>query len=123
MVQSYLASVVSKAGLGKSSFFPQMRFLKYGKSGSVPPHVDLARTSPEGIRSTHTFILYTHSCGEGGATVLLDHIPTASKPDHVEIARIAPARSTLLLFPHMTPHEGLPAGDAKVLLRGEMLFS
>jgi hypothetical protein len=120
----YLSLYIQEAGLANAYFFPQMRFLDYPPNGYVPPHVDLARTNSDGLRSTHTFILYLTSSSDhdGGATILLKEIPTKLTPEVTEIARIIPKRSSLLLFPHLTPHEGRPAFSSKILLRGEMVF-
>jgi len=100
---------------------PQMRFLRYFEvGGSLPPHVDLARTDNRGRRSTHTFILYLDGCREGaeggGETVLLHE----AKGEE-EWARVAPKRGRLLVFPHMTPHMAREVTRIpKLLLRGEL---
>jgi hypothetical protein len=109
-----------------------MRFLSYSRPGGyLPPHVDLSRTS-NGLRSTHTFILYLQDCVAGGETALLHSIPPCpSEPgarcsmtncdESFVLALVTPKRGRLLLFPHECPHEGRETVDVpKTLLRGEL---
>ena len=99
---------------------PHMRFLDYERPGSaLAPHVDLCRVDSEtGRRSTHTFILYLHTCESGGETVLLESL--SSK---VELAAVAPVRGRLLAFPHICPHMGAVVNHVpKLLLRGEIIL-
>ncbi len=109
-----------------------MRFLSYSRPGGyLPPHVDLSRTS-NGLRSTHTFILYLQDCVAGGETALLHSIPPCpSDPgarcsmtncdESFVLALVTPKRGRLLLFPHDCPHEGRETVDVpKTLLRGEL---
>ena len=108
--------------------FPHMRFLNYTSSGTVlAPHIDLCRVNPfcrtsdkqtPEHRSTHTFILYLTDCEHGGETSLLEEVTAdGSAPS---LAKVSPRRGRLLIFPHVTPHEGLEVVDApKILLRGE----
>jgi len=108
--------------------FPHMRFLNYTSSGTVlAPHIDLCRVNPfcrtsdkqtPEHRSTHTFILYLTDCEHGGETSLLEEVTAdGSAPS---LTKVSPRRGRLLIFPHVTPHEGLEVVDApKILLRGE----
>merc|ERR1712176_592960 len=94
--------------------FPHMRFLKYSSSGIVlPPHIDLCRVNPfcrpsdkhnPNHRSTHTFILYLSDCQQGGETSLLNEVTADGSA--VSIAKVSPRKGRLLIFPHLTPHEG-----------------
>ena len=95
-----------------------MRFLHYETVGGfLPAHIDLARTGPEGSRSTHTFILYLADCAAGGETALLRTLGR----DAAALAVVQPRRGRLLLFPHVCPHEGRAVVDVpKLLLRGEL---
>lgn len=106
--------------------FPHMRFLNYRQSGSVlAPHVDLFKKDGKtGMRSTHTFILYLTDCENGGETALLKELPSGGPSAHQPkvIAKITPKRGRLLLFPHLTPHEGREVISVpKLLLRGEAI--
>jgi hypothetical protein len=103
---------------------PHMRFLCYKQVGGIlPPHIDLSRTDRNGNMSTHTFILYLTSCSTGGETSLLHKINCDSNCMPINIiAKVKPVRGRLLLFPHITPHEGNKVENVpKLLLRGEML--
>ena len=109
--------------------FPHMRFLNYSSSGTVlPPHIDLCRVNPfcrpsdkqnPKHRSTHTFILYLTDCQNGGETSLLEEVTAdGSAPS---LAKVSPRKGRLLIFPHVTPHEGMEVVDVpKILLRGEL---
>jgi hypothetical protein len=109
--------------------FPHMRFLNYSSSGTVlPPHIDLCRVNPfcrpsdkqnPKHRSTHTFILYLTDCQNGGETSLLEEVTAdGSAPS---LAKVSPRKGRLLIFPHLTPHEGMEVVDVpKILLRGEL---
>jgi hypothetical protein len=120
--------------------YPHMRFLNYRQAGTIlAPHIDLCRvdscftacsmiTQPLGLpvlpstaiqRSTHTFILYLTDCDRGGETCLLGDVTGPQRS--VILAKVAPRRGRLLVFPHATPHEGLQVMDVpKILLRGEV---
>lgn len=100
---------------------PHMRFLDYELAGSeLAPHVDLCRVdSDSGERSTHTFILYLQSCESGGETVLLESLTSKAV-----LAKVAPIRGRLLLFPHNCPHMGATVVQVpKLLLRGEAILT
>jgi 2OG-Fe(II) oxygenase superfamily/Ankyrin repeats (many copies) len=100
---------------------PQMRFLSYSESGAtLAPHIDLSRTDPRTeARSTHSFLLYLTSCAQGGETSLIGDVTGEGR--NVVLARVAPKRGRLLIFPHRCPHEGLVVVDTpKVLVRGEL---
>eukprot|EP00536_Pseudo-nitzschia_multiseries_P009215 jgi/Psemu1/200153/e_gw1.252.20.1 len=110
--------------------FPHMRFLHYSRAGAVlAPHIDLCRVNPfyhqsgqqhpRNYRSTHTFILYLTECSAGGETRLLEEVTAdGSSP---ALATVSPRRGRLLVFPHVTPHEGREVIDVpKILLRGEL---
>jgi hypothetical protein len=102
---------------------PHMRFLSYSEPGTVLlPHTDLHRADLfSGIHSTHTFILYLKTCETGGETVLLGQTHGPER-DRV-LASIAPRRGRLLLFPHLTPHEGKEVTHVpKLLIRGEVIL-
>lgn len=109
--------------------FPHMRFLNYASSGTVlPPHIDLCRINPfcrpsdnqnPKHRSTHTFILYLTDCQTGGDTNLLEEVTADGSA--ACLANVSPRRGRLLIFPHLTPHEGTEVVDVpKILLRGEL---
>ncbi|GKY99323.1 hypothetical protein MPSEU_000887400 [Mayamaea pseudoterrestris] len=101
-----------------------MRFLSYAVPGAtLLPHTDLHRVElTTGIHSTHTFILYLTSCCSGGETSLLEH--TSGPGRHEVRAKVTPIRGRLLLFPHLTPHEGNEVVDVpKLLIRGEVIIS
>ena len=127
-----------------------MRFLCYNEAGGdLAPHVDLARTDPlTGVRSTHTFLLYLRDCATGGETALRKwmrepcvHTACSSlaypQPKaegmagsisinfaaaEASIAKVAPRRGRLLVFPHLCPHEGCEVvSTPKILLRGELV--
>jgi hypothetical protein len=100
-----------------------MRFLVYQhEGGAVTPHIDLSRTVGE-VSSTHTFILYLKDCAEGGETNILDRIPTKHQTCTI-VRSIKPKYGRMVIFPHHTPHEGLPVISVpKVLLRGELSLS
>ncbi|KAL3919237.1 MAG: hypothetical protein SGILL_003853, partial [Bacillariaceae sp.] len=109
--------------------YPHMRFLNYTQPGTIlAPHIDLCRVDPfascdnqqqQLSRSTHTFILYLADCCDGGETCLLEDVSGDGR--EVVLAKIAPRRGRLLIFPHATPHEGLEVVDTpKILLRGEV---
>ncbi|KAG7349420.1 ankyrin domain containing protein [Nitzschia inconspicua] len=114
--------------------YPHMRFLNYTKVGTIlAPHIDLCRVDPFGSsssgqrdpvqhasqRSTHTFILYLTDCNVGGETCLLGDVMGEGRS--LVLAKVAPRRGRLLLFPHAAPHEGLGVVDLpKILLRGEV---
>jgi hypothetical protein len=133
---------------------PLMRFLHYpSPGGSLPAHVDLPRvlipeggvnTHPDqprqveggvntqGVRTTHSFLLYLTDCEYGGETLLLEAKPGDAKlaaaggvapgERHV-LARSAPRRGKLLIMPHACPHSAAPVVSApKLLIRGEMLL-
>eukprot|EP01126_Amoeba_proteus_P063499 TRINITY_DN8757_c0_g1_i15.p2 TRINITY_DN8757_c0_g1~~TRINITY_DN8757_c0_g1_i15.p2 ORF type:complete len:245 (-),score=44.94 TRINITY_DN8757_c0_g1_i15:56-790(-) len=71
---------LSSSGVFPLEAAPQMRFLNYETvGGSLAPHVDLSRTSPAGLTSTHTFILYLSDCVTGGRTILLNKISIAKQ--------------------------------------------
>lgn len=104
--------------------FAHMRFLNYSIAGTtLNPHVDICRVDlASGVRSTHTFILYLTDCETGGETSLLGDVSGEGRQD--VLARIAPRRGRLLLFPHACPHEGNAVMDVpKILLRGEVLLT
>jgi hypothetical protein len=108
---------------GEVSVLPHMRFLHYSEEGAIlPPHVDLCRVdASSGERSTHSFLFYLTDCERGGATTLLQAL-TGEGRDNV-LARVAPKRGRLLLFPHNCPHEGEEVVDApKILIRGEAIL-
>jgi len=99
--------------------FPRMRFLHYTDEGSVlAPHVDLSHTE-NGLRSTHTFILYLTTCENGGETTLLQSIQS----EFDILAQVSPVMGRLLLFPHTCPHMGSQVHDEKLILRGEVILS
>jgi hypothetical protein len=109
--------------------FPHMRFLNYSSSGTVlPPHIDLCRVNPfcrpsdkqnPKYRSTHTFILYLTDCDHGGETSLLEEVTADGSA--ASLAKVSPRKGRLLIFPHLTPHEGMEVADVpKILLRGEL---
>jgi len=105
------------------SILPHMRFLCYSVPGAVlAPHVDLNRMHPfTGERSTHTFILYLTGCKEGGETLLLGD--TSGYGRNEVLARLAPRKARMLLFPHSCPHEGEAVVDVpKLLIRGELVL-
>jgi hypothetical protein len=127
------SSAIGHATHSLSSVFPFMRYLCYSSpGGSLPPHEDLSRSdhhcSPV-ITSTHTFIIYLTTCMHGGETNLLYSLSnnntytndnTKSGDGNRVLARVAPVRGRLLLFPHRCPHEGAPTESLpKLLLRGE----
>jgi ankyrin repeat protein len=101
---------------------PQMRFLDYKHAGGyLPPHIDLARVDEQGIRSTHTFILYlTCSSDEGGETGIMEALPTNTNPSPCIVHKVFPKQSRLFVFPHITPHYGGLTTTRKLLLRGEV---
>jgi len=109
--------------------FPHMRFLQYSRVGAVlPPHIDLRRVNPfcppsdqhhPRYRSTHTFLLYLNDCTAGGETRLLEEV--TADGSSLALATVSPRRGRLLVFPHVTPHEGMEVIDVpKILLRGEL---
>jgi hypothetical protein len=117
--------------MAHAQVYPHMRFLNYTQTGTVlAPHIDLCRVNPFSIcnkqeeqlqqqRSTHTFILYLTDCHKGGETCLLEDV--AGEGRSVVLAKVAPRRGRLLVFPHVTPHEGMEVLDVpKILLRGEV---
>jgi hypothetical protein len=100
---------------------PHMRFLDYELAGGeLAPHVDLCRVDSDSAqRSTHTFILYLQSCELGGETVLLESLTS-----NAVLAKVAPIRGRLLLFPHNCPHMGATVVHVpKLLLRGEAILA
>eukprot|EP00934_Nitzschia_sp_Nitz4_P002313 Nitzschia sp. Nitz4//scaffold422_size12231//9619//11778//NITZ4_008998-RA/size12231-processed-gene-0.6-mRNA-1//-1//CDS//3329551581//2313//frame0 len=103
---------------------PQMRFLHYHTAGSsLAPHLDLTRVhDATGQRSTHTFLFYLTNCLRGGATSLLEDVTGPGR--EVTLANVHPVQSSLLLFPHVTPHEGqaVVEGEWKLLVRGEVIL-
>jgi hypothetical protein len=109
---------------GEIKVYPYMRFLHYSKPGTIlAPHVDLCRVDPfssdQELRSTHTFILYLTDCHTGGETCLLGEVSGEGR--EVCLAKVEPRQGRLLVFPHVTPHEGLEVVDVpKILLRGEL---
>eukprot|EP00927_Polykrikos_kofoidii_P045461 TRINITY_DN39466_c0_g1_i2.p1 TRINITY_DN39466_c0_g1~~TRINITY_DN39466_c0_g1_i2.p1 ORF type:complete len:827 (-),score=155.07 TRINITY_DN39466_c0_g1_i2:84-2540(-) len=131
-VTQQLNAAIAASGLEVvSETLPLMRFLIYPRPGGyLPPHVDLSRTH-HGRKSTHTFLLYLSDCSEGGETLMLealtgDHELAAfggvAPGERTTVARVAPRRGRLLLFPHHCPHAAAPVVDApKLLLRGEAL--
>eukprot|EP00941_MAST-03F_sp_MAST-3F-sp1_P001654 g1654.t1 len=97
--------------------FPHMRMLHYMEKGqSLSPHLDLSRTNAQGIRSTHTFLLYLETV-DGGETALLDHVECEGKV----LFKCGCVRGRIFLFPHDTPHCGLVVEETpKRLIRGEV---
>ena len=90
--------------------------------------------------STTSFLLYLTNVEDGGATVFLaggrwgqgDAPPVVmgtraeKKAEQVAgngaggVAEAAPRVGSILVFPHLAPHEGLPVWDEpKILLRGD----
>lgn len=129
-VRRAIAGALRSAGIGGDedsdvldgrAALPQMRFLHYSEpGGDLPPHIDLCRTDLRGRRSTKTFILYTQDCDEGGETAFLQRVPACNDPPE-RIAAVQPRRGRLLVFPHVSPHEGCATISVpKVLLRGEV---
>ena len=107
---------------------PLCRFLCYATAGGeLPAHVDLTRTwGRQGLRSTHSFLLYLSDCRRGGETLLLETLPGDNAIGVVPgaratLERIVPRVGRLLLMPHACPHAAAPVVDApKLLLRGEL---
>jgi hypothetical protein len=119
LVTSILETSIQQNFHKPVTVFPHMRFLNYRHEGSeLAPHVDLCRVDTDsGQRSTHTFILYLHSCEEGGETVLLKELTSFDGT----MAIVKPKYGRLLLFPHLCPHMGAPVVHVpKLLLRGEV---
>lgn len=123
-IQRALEAAITHAGLNCDTIqvFPHMRFLDYSIVGTtLNPHVDICRVDPRtGVRSSHTFIVYLNDCVEGGETCLLQDMSHSSEI----LARVAPKRGRLLLFPHNCPHEGKEVRTVpKLLVRGEVYLS
>jgi hypothetical protein len=105
------------------------RFLEYTKSGSgLDPHTDGTKVCcdhPDDYTSTHTMLLYLTDCQNGGETVLLSEcspVPNSTKSSI--LYSCVPKRGRLLLFPHATPHAGMPVIDLpKICLRAEVCLS
>ena len=111
---------------------PLMRFLHYPHpGGSLPAHVDLPRIV-NGVRTTHSFLLYLTDCELGGETLLLEARRGDEKlapsggvaaGERAVLARSAPRRGRLLIMPHACPHSAAPVISApKLLIRGEVLL-
>lgn len=107
---------------------PQAKFLLYrSQHAEMKAHIDLAKSvawlgETHRPSTSHTWILYLSDCPEGGgATVLLEDV---SRQPPVERLSVCPRRNRLFVFPHRTPHAGLPLrnGDCKLLARGELYF-
>jgi len=125
----------------------KMRFLQYNVvGGDLAPHVDISKTAccpvtGRSHTSTHTFIIYLSSSEDfTGETAILESLagaPGGNKTDssygtsvrsacdtigHRKVlASISPVRNRLFVFPHDTPHAGLPVlSPPKTLLRGEL---
>jgi hypothetical protein len=103
------------------------RFLEYTKSGSgLDPHTDGTKVCcdhPDMYTSTHTLLLYLTDCERGGETVLLSDCGSSlqQKKKYSMLYACAPRRGRLLLFPHATPHAGMPVVDLpKICLRAEV---
>lgn len=108
---------------------PLMRFLHYPEpGGSLPTHVDLPRLV-DGVRTTHTFLLYLTDCESGGETRLLEARPGdaalasaggVAPGERRVLAASAPRRGRLMMMPHACPHLAAPVESVpKILLRGE----
>ena len=126
----------------KTFVFRKFRVLSYDYvDGFVPPHVDLNRVNRDGVRSTHTLILYLSDCERGGETRMMHRLPNQRRKYHDDVFDhnekkvssssssssfqydVKPRRGRLLLFPHLQPHEGRPTIDCpKIFLRGEMFI-
>ena len=111
---------------------PLMRFLHYPDAGgTLPAHVDLPRVV-DGVRTTHSFLLYLTDCEHGGETLLLEARRGDEKlatrggvapGERQTVARSAPRRGRLLVMPHACPHSAAPVVSApKLLIRGEVLL-
>ena len=127
VIGDQFANALQRAGLTKNvkkehGTMNQMRFLAYqNQGGSVPAHVDLSRTNDVGIVSNYTFILYLTDCELGGCTNFLQSLPSRKCLTSSVIASVQPKRGRLLIFPHLSPHEGAPTISVpKIFLRGEM---
>lgn len=112
---------------------PLMRFLHYPTvGGSLPAHVDLPRVSAEGVRTTHSFLLYLTDVATGGETLLLEARPGDAKlvtaggvanGERRTLAKSAPRRGRLLLMPHACPHSAAETEAVpKTLIRGEVVL-
>ena len=128
--------------LGITRVLPDMRFIEYpvGLGAGIAPHIDgIMYDEPTGRESTTSFLLYLTTVEEGGTTTFLaggkwgDKRNTSCSGSRdgergsgsglspVEvIAEVAPVRGSILVFPHLQPHEGTAVYDkVKWLLRGD----
>ena len=140
-VRRILSSIIDRAQssggvgdgtlMGAGESLPYFRILHYKSQGAyVGVHLDVAKKEAVAApgskkRSSRlTFLLYLSGDeadgegGEGGETVLHQSEAPGSK----ELARVAPKRGRMLVFPHNCPHSGLAVQNPpKILIRGEFL--
>eukprot|EP00928_Gymnodinium_smaydae_P070481 TRINITY_DN54307_c0_g1_i1.p1 TRINITY_DN54307_c0_g1~~TRINITY_DN54307_c0_g1_i1.p1 ORF type:complete len:286 (-),score=36.91 TRINITY_DN54307_c0_g1_i1:196-1053(-) len=104
---------------------PWMRFLEYLEpEGALPPHTDaIVHCKETGQTSTHTLLVYSSGCEQGGETVML---PWPSEDPSVNVGAgfaVRPLRGRIFCFPHGCLHEGAPTDSVpKVLLRAELIL-
>ncbi len=123
IVRSHIAHALARHGKEGHVAFAHMRFLCYDEpGGGLAPHVDLARTDEQGLRSNYTFIIYLTTCEQGGETAIVSSLNYKMKDEESGvIAKVKPKRGRLFVFPHLCPHEGCVVVDTpKLLLRGEL---
>lgn len=112
--------------LGFRGCVSDMRFYDYPLGGFIAPHLDEAHCCKEtGRISTTTFLLYLLGVpeGEGGETVFLDRLPKdcLEGEDPRVLQSFVPVEGSILLFPHVMPHQGRAVGThRKLLLRGDL---
>jgi hypothetical protein len=112
--------------LGFRGCVSDMRFYDYPLGGFIAPHLDEAHCCKEtGRISTTTFLLYLLGVpeGEGGETVFLDRLPKdcLEGEDPRVLQSFVPVEGSILLFPHLMPHQGRAVGThRKLLLRGDL---
>eukprot|EP00929_Paragymnodinium_shiwhaense_P112793 TRINITY_DN81067_c0_g1_i1.p1 TRINITY_DN81067_c0_g1~~TRINITY_DN81067_c0_g1_i1.p1 ORF type:complete len:303 (+),score=29.51 TRINITY_DN81067_c0_g1_i1:60-968(+) len=115
---------------GKAEVLPWMRFLEYHEpEGALPPHTDaLVRCKETGRWSTHTLLVHSADCAEGGETIMLPWRGESSESSEAGDDRSAgfavpPLRGRIFCFPHGCLHEGAPTVECpKVLLRAEVIL-
>lgn len=109
---------------GEPRVFPWMRFLEYLEpQGGLPPHTDaLVRCKDTEQWSTHTLLVYSEGCAEGGETIML---PWPAEDPSANVSSdfaVRPLRGRIFFFPHGCLHEGAPTVETpKVLLRAELV--
>jgi 2OG-Fe(II) oxygenase superfamily len=112
--------------LGFRGCVSDMRFYDYPLGGFIAPHLDEAHCCKEtGRISTTTFLLYLLGVpeGEGGETVFLDRLPKdCLEGENPRVLQsFVPVEGSILLFPHVMPHQGRAVGThRKLLLRGDL---